>query len=124
MKIAIASPGQMRSDEHGVCTRFPPTVWVIDTPYVLNLYPDTIRKQIQVLLDREEEGLPEHHIFTLNRTILDMVKSVGSKDNVPLSYEDVFLFSDGKLVPLLDIRAEDWLCHFALGDLLERGEIP
>ena len=39
------------------------------------------------------------------------------------SFEDVYCWEDGKWVQLTETHPEDWLAHFALGDLYERGRV-
>lgn len=87
------------------------------------MWPHEIRARVMTFLEEEERGAPEYHIVTLNRTILDLVTSAERKCPGPLSYEDVAVWNGSQLVPLLELHDEDWLVHFCLGDLLERGEL-
>ena len=94
-------------------------------PSEAHLYPYEIRAEIIRLLDEEEvevEGGPEdyHHLVTLDRTVLDMITHP-DREGCLLSYDDALLLVEGIPVPLLDFHSEEWLCHFALGDMFARG---
>ncbi len=86
-----------------------------------SLYPDQIRALVLDILKSEKAGKPETSFWTLNRTVLDMVHAAESELNEGLSYEDVSVLTSSDLVPLLSLESEDYLCHFALGDLFERN---
>jgi hypothetical protein len=121
MQIAIASPEEMGLKEG----RFPG--WV---PFPTDfLWPREIRSRIVALLKEEEvdeSGETEFKLVTMNRTVLDLVTHQDIKNPGPMDYEDVYVWSDEKkdLVPLLELHDEDWLVHFALGDLLDRLLLP
>lgn len=85
-----------------------------------DLHPAEIRRLLVALLDRESKGGAEYHFVTLNRTALDFVRD---REETRLSYEDVSVWRDGKLVPLVTIHHPDWLAAFQLGDLLEHGDL-
>jgi len=114
MKIAIATPAQVRAAK-GEQPR-----WV--SLYTDYLRPSEIRRRIDDFLVAEEEGGEEVCIVTMNRTVLDMVTHPEVKTAGPISYEDVVIWSDEAedLVPLLSLHSEDWLVHFALGDVINR----
>lgn len=110
MKIAIARPEQAGEG----WTPFP------TDPF---MHPHEIRVALAEMLDREDnprEMDPEHHIVTMNRTVLDQVGMAGSKQNPRIVYDDVFLWNGESLVPLLYTHDEEWLVHFSLGDLFNR----
>jgi hypothetical protein len=86
-------------------------------------YPSDIRARVEGLLEYEDMKGFEVHLITLDRTVLDMVTGAEAKNAGPIHYEDVFVWRDGSLVPLLDILSAEWMSHFALGDLLARGEL-
>lgn len=116
MQIAIATPEQMSALDGW--TPFP-------TDY---LHPREIRVRILVLTREEEDdesGETEHKLITMNRTVLDLVTYPEIKSPGPMDYEDVWVWSVEKegLVPLLSLFSEDWMAHFALGDLLERCHV-
>jgi len=109
MRIAIATPEQAGDR------------W---TPFLCEfVHPLEIRRRILVLLEAEESGQPENLIITLNRTVLDMVTHPNSKSVVPLGYDDIEVWDGEKLVPLLTLHSWEWMSHFSLGDLFDRGEL-
>ena len=121
MKIAIATPEQMGFSWDGKSTRFPGwTLFPTDFQK-----PSEIRARIHALIqdeDADDTGETEHLLVTMNRSVLDLVTHHNVKTPGPMDYEDVFFWSDekGDLVPLLDLHSEEWLVHFALGDVIDR----
>jgi hypothetical protein len=78
--------------------------------------PGEIREHITTLV-AEHEALQElngqsYQLMTTNRTVLDMVER-----GYGIPYEDVYVMRDGEPSPLLAHYKEEWLSHFALGDL-------
>lgn len=118
MKLAIAKPQDIRF-VFGMSKLY--ADWLI--LHTAFLTPREIREVIQEFLEREEHEDIEFKLITMNRTVLDMVKHPESKNASSLTYEDVFIWKDGRLVPLLDLYDEDWLSHFALGDLFDRNAL-
>lgn len=115
MKIAIAKPEDLAGNPE----------W---EPFEIDfLTPTEIREQIHKMILAEEEILDsdkpaiEFQIITMNRTVIDLATSALIKNPGPLDYEDVFIWKEGKLVPLLDWHDEEWLQHFTLGDLFDRA---
>jgi hypothetical protein len=107
MKVAIAKPEQVGNDWTPLVTDF--------------LLPSEIRRKIsEILISEETSGGFEFRIVTMNRTVLDLARPEGPS----ICYDDVFVWSDDGLVPLLTLHTEDWLCHFQLGDLFDRGDLP
>jgi len=109
MNIAVAKRSDMGPKWKTIQTEF--------------VHPFDIRKHIHSLIQAEESSGIELFIVTMNRTILDMVTCPDIKSPGPISYDDVVVWNDGKLTPLLDMHDENWLSHSALGDLFDRGEI-
>jgi hypothetical protein len=102
VKIAIGKPSEAGAS------------W---TPFVTDFRsPQEIRADIhhRLTLESKEDPDRESWLVTTNRTVLDLVRHEGA-----IGYEDVFIWSQGRLVPLLEIHAADWLTHFALGDLYD-----
>ncbi len=82
-----------------------------------DLYPNEIRD----IVKRLDSELRFNTLFyTLNRTILDMV---GPQDHKVFDYDDVYIVVSGNLKFLTDYVDPNYLAHFALGDLLESGEL-
>ena len=65
-------------------------------------------------IESKDDPNRESWLVTTNRTVLDLVRPEGA-----IGYEDVFVWGQGRLVPLLELHAADWLTHFALGDLYD-----
>lgn len=86
-------------------------------------YPAEIRSYIRELLDLEGRINDEIFLMTLNRTVIDMIRHKYSKEFLGLSYDDVYVDLDGELVLLTELHDQEYLSHFSLGDLFERGEI-
>jgi len=110
MRVAIATPRQVGIE------------W-FPFPFDPFTHPNEIRETVKALIAREEQTGVELNVVTMNRTLLDMIRASGSKNAADLYYEDVLLWDGEKLSPLLDHYSEDWLSHFALGDLFDRGEL-
>jgi len=106
MKIAIAKKYQAGDGWEPMFTDF--------------MLPEDIRNYVRELLETEESTLREIKRCTMNRTVLDMVRSEGL-----IVYEDVFVWREDRkrLVPLLELHTEDWLSQTRLGTLFERGEL-
>ena len=116
MKIAVATPEQV---EDGWVT-YPDRLFVLPSEIRRGLREMIVAEEAR--LDADPEGL-ETRIVTMNRTVLDEVVCAGwSKNAGPgsITYEDVYLWKDGRLVPLLDAHDEAWLSHSFLGDIFDR----
>ena len=118
MKLAIATPVQVGPGWTPFLTEF--------------LTPAEIRTRLSALYEREHQLQDagtygpdtEVRIVSMNRTVLDVVSSENAKEVEHMTYEDVLVWKEGwGLVPLLDLRQHDWLCHFLLGDLFERERL-
>jgi hypothetical protein len=109
MKIAIAKKSQV--DESWV-------MFIAD-----DKTPCEIRADILSFLKKESKYDLDHKIVTMNITILNMISNKSEDHNI--SYEDVYVYCEenSNLVSLLEIHSEDYLSHFALGDLLEYNDL-
>jgi len=119
MKIAFATPEEMGFRADGTSRRFPDWV-LLHTDF---LRPSEIRARVLALIAEEEADDTfdiEHKLVTMNRTVFDLVTYSEVNCPGPMDYKDVFIWKDYRLVPLLDLHEEAWLCHFALGDIIER----
>jgi hypothetical protein len=103
VKIAIATPEQALG--------YAP----LQTDFV---HPFEIRRRIASLLEEERRTSTEYRFVTMNRTVLDLVRSDGS-----IGYEDVVVWNGTALAPVLDLHGEDWFSSFGLGDLFDSGDL-
>ena len=116
MLIAIGTPEQVGEG----WIPFPPTI---------TMPPWEIRQKLRHLTTADEARLnadpeaPEIQIVTMNRTVLDQVLWADHKNHRYLSYGDVSVWHEGRLVPLLDFHDAEWLVNFSLGNLYERGAL-
>lgn len=112
MRVASATPRQVGID------------W-FPYPFDPFTYPNEIRETVKALIAKEEQTGVELNVVTMNRTLLDMIRASGSKNaaDLDLYYEDVLLWDGEKLSPLLEHYSTEWLSHFSLGDLFDRGEL-
>jgi len=118
MKLAFATPDEM-GFFRGLSQRFPGWV-VFPTDF---LRPSEIRARIHALIDEEDADdtcATEHMLVTMNRTVYDLVTYPELNCPGPMDYADVYVWRDGELLELLDLYQEEWLSHFALGDVLDR----
>ena len=87
-----------------------------------DLYPSQIRKVIHEIITSELSSENQSMHFTLNRTVLDEVGNANSA-GCPIHYSEVFVFVNGKIIPLLSIKNEAWLSHFTLGDVFNQEKL-
>lgn len=114
MKLAIATPKQAGIEWTPFLTEFM-------TPAEIRL---KLAGWIQTERDSGDAGDDtEFKIVTMNRTVLDQVTSEHAKNVGPITYENVLVWKEdhGRLVPLLALHDDCWLCHFSLGDVFDRG---
>lgn len=95
---------------------------VFPTDYVR---PAEIRRRLRHLAEAEDAGGPEVKIVTMNRTVLDQVRWVDSKNVGAITFEDVLVWDDAteKLVPLIERHSIEWLCNAKLGTIFESGQL-
>lgn len=110
MKLAVATPEQAGPEWTPFLTEF--------------LTPAEIRLKLSALVrtERDAGDDTEVKLVTMNRTVLDRVTSEHAKSVGPMTYEDVLVWKEdqGRLVPLLELHDDCWLCHSSLGDVFER----
>jgi CRISPR/Cas system endoribonuclease Cas6 (RAMP superfamily) len=111
MKIAIAKYHEVENTEFN---------WQRLNTY--ELYPDEVRKIISFLLKKEVEDSIEYYFSTLDPIVISMIQN-GDFRECDLSYDDVYLLSEGKLIPLLSKYSSDYLTHFDMMDLFARNEL-
>lgn len=111
MKIAIAKHDEVKNTEFN---------WQrLNTS---ELYPDEIRKIIYFLTKKEQEDSTEYYFSTLDPIVISMIQN-GDYRECDLSYDDVYILSEGNLIPLLSKYSSEYLTHFNMMDLFERNEL-